>query len=56
MSRCSMPPGPEAVECEAWVVAQEMVWGLPIALPVFGFLWGAVVIVLVGLRVMGNGR
>jgi len=38
MTRCDMPPGPEAVECEAWAAAQEVVSVLPDALTVWSCL------------------
>ena len=39
MTRCNLPPGPEAMECEAWVAAQEVISMLPTALGFMSFLW-----------------
>jgi hypothetical protein len=39
VTRCDMPPGPEAVQCEAWAAAQEVVSGLPFMLFMLSFVW-----------------
>jgi hypothetical protein len=38
MTRCNLPPGPEAMECEAWAAAQEVISMLPTALCLMFFL------------------
>jgi len=39
MTRCDMPPGPEAVQCEAWAQAQVLVAAVPTVLPFVAVVW-----------------
>jgi hypothetical protein len=51
VTRCDMPPGPEAVQCEAWAQAQVLVAAVPKVLPFAAVVWLVAVFIWASMRV-----